>query len=197
MGRIWRTLRRDRRGASAVEFALTAPFFLVIIGASLQFAHLFYVRSVLTAVVAAAGRNSSLQSAAQSQSTIDAQVSKNIRRIAPKATLTFKRRNYSDFSNVGVPEDFVDSNKNGIYDNKECFTDLNGNGQWDADVGKDGQGGANDVVAYTVSVNYPSLFGFTHAFGYPLSQTINATTILRNQPYATQSTRTGVQVCPP
>ncbi|WP_226018811.1 TadE/TadG family type IV pilus assembly protein [Novosphingobium sp. FKTRR1] len=191
-----RALITDRRGAAAVEFAMTAPILFVIIGASLQFAHLFYVRSVLTSVVNAAGRNSALQSAATSQTAIDTRVSTVIHEIAPKATLTFTRRNYADFSKIGVPEDFTDTNGNGVYDPKECFVDMNGNGQWDDDMGKTGQGGADDVVAYTVSVTYPALFGFTHAFGYPLSQTINATTILKNQPYATQSTRTGVQVCP-
>jgi hypothetical protein len=33
-------------------------------------------------------------------------------------------------------------------------------------------------------------------FGLPEYQTIPSTTILKNQPFATQSTRTGVSVCP-
>ena len=41
----------------------------------------------------------------------------------------------------------------------------------------------------------PSWFGFTKKFGLNQTQRINATTILRNQPFATQTTRTGVQVC--
>jgi len=196
MAGLLRRLRSERTGAAAVEFAMAAPFLLVICAASMQFAHIYYVRSVLTAVVNAAGRYSALQSSASSQTSIDTRVTTAIRRIAPNATLTFTRRNYADFASVGVPEDFTDTNKNGVYDAKECFVDLNGNGVWDDDLGKSGQGGADDVVAYTVTVSYPSLFGFTHAFGYPLKQTMNATTILKNQPYTSQTTRTGVQVCP-
>ena len=38
------------------------------------------------------------------------------------------------------------------------YVDENGNGSWDADIGKSGNGGANDVVMYTVSVEYDPLF---------------------------------------
>lgn len=188
-------LRHDAQGAAALEFALAAPLLLLVVAGTLELAQAFYVRTVLQSVVNAAGRNSSLESGATSQATIDARVSHMIHDVAPRATVTFARRNYAEFSAIGQPEDYTDTNKNGVYDKGECFVDMNGNSTWDADLGKTGLGGANDVVVYTVTVSYVQWFGFGKYFGLPANQKINATTILKNQPYATQTTRTGVQVC--
>jgi hypothetical protein len=151
---------------------------------------------VLQGAVNAAARKSSLQSGQTDASTLDTLVGSMIKYAMPKASVTFTRKNYAEFTSVGMPEDFTDTNKNAKYDPTECFVDMNSNGLWDADMGKSGLGGANDVVVYTVSVNYKRMFGFGSYLGLPISQTVRATTILKNQPYATQSTRTGVSVCP-
>lgn len=196
MARILRRLRRDRTAASAAEFGLAAPILMLIIAATLQMAQAYYVRTILQGAVNRASRNSTLQSAQTSQTDIDAQVTRMVQDVMPAAGITFVRKNYSDFTNVGQPEDFTDSNNNGIHDPTECFVDLNGNGTWDDDVGKTGVGGAGDVVVYTVTVSYDQWFGFAHSLGLPLKQTLHATTILRNQPFATQTTRTGQQICP-
>ena len=189
-------LRRDQRGAAAVEFAMTAPILFLMIAGTLDMAQGYYVNTVLQGAVNSAARKSSLQSGQTSSSTLDSLVSDMIKNVMPKATVTFVRKNYAEFTSVGMPEDFTDTNKNGKYDSNECFVDMNGNSVWDADMGKTGLGGANDVVVYTVTVNYNRLFGLGSYLGLPLSQTVHATTILKNQPFATQSTRTGTSVCP-
>ena len=80
-----------------------------------------------------------------------------VKNIAKNATIVFTRKNYDSFS-VIKPEPFTDTNGNGIRNTGECYTDINGNSQWDADPGVSGQGGANDVTLYTVTVTYPRLF---------------------------------------
>jgi len=194
--RLARRLLRDRRGVSAVEFGLTAPILFLVISGTLDMAQGYYVNTVLQGAVNAAARKSSLQTGVTDAATLDSLVSTMIKYAMPKAAVTFTRKNYAEFSNVGIPEDFTDTNKNGKYDPTECFVDMNNNSLWDADMGKDGLGGANDVVVYTVTVNYKRMFGFGSYLGLPINQTIRGTTILKNQPYATQSTRTGVSVCP-
>lgn len=189
-------LLRDRRGTSAVEFALTSPILFLVIAGTLDMAQGYYVNTVLQGAVNAAARKSSLQSGQTSTATLDTLVSGMIKYVMPKASVTFIRKNYSEFSGVGMPEDFTDTNKNGKYDVTECFVDMNGNALWDSDMGKTGLGGANDIVAYTVTVNYKRMFGFGSYLGLPANQTIRGTTILKNQPFATQSTRTGTSVCP-
>lgn len=193
--RNW-SIRRDIRGVSAVEFGLTAPILFLVLFGSLQVAQSYYVRTVLTGSINAAARKSSLQSGPANSATLDALVAQSIKYVMPTANVTFTRKNYADFTSVGKPEDFTDTNGNGAYDSTECFVDMNGNGVWDSDMGANGLGGADDVVAYTVTVSYRQWFGFAKMFGLPEYQTVPQTTILMNQPYATQSTRTGVSICP-
>lgn len=189
-------LLRDRRAVSAVEFALTAPILFLVVFGTLQVAQSYYVRTVLTGSINSAARKSTLQSGQTNSSTLDTLVAQSIKYVMPTANITFTRKNYADFTSVGTPEDFTDTNKNGTYDSTECFVDMNGNGVWDADMGKSGLGGANDVVVYTVSVSYKQWFGFAKMFGLHEYQTIPQTTILKNQPFATQATRTGNSICP-
>lgn len=191
-----RSLVRDSAGVSAVEFGLTAPILFLVIFATLELGQAFYVRTVLFGAMNQAARSSSLESGQTSQSTIDGIITRLIHDVMPKSTLTFTRKNYSSFSDVGRPEDFTDTNKNNMYDPTECFADANGNTVWDADVGSTGLGSANDVVLYTVTVKYDQVFGFGKVLGLNAKQTISANTFLRNQPYATQSTRVTTTVCP-
>jgi Flp pilus assembly protein TadG len=191
-----RSLLRDRRGVSAVEFGMTAPILFLVVFGTLQAAQAYYVRTVLTGSINSAARKSSLQTGPTNASTLDGLVSTAIKYVMPTASVTFTRKNYANFTSVGTPEDFTDTNKNGKYDSTECFVDMNGNKVWDADMGQTGLGGANDIVVYTVTVSYQQWFGFAKYFGLPQYQTIPQTTILMNQPYATQTTRTGVSICP-
>lgn len=191
-----RPVLRDRSGVSAVEFGMTAPILLIMIMGTFEMSHGYYVATILHGAVNSAARKSSLQSGLTSSSDLDSQVTQMVKYVAPAANVTFVRKNYSDYATVGTPEDFTDTNKNSKYDATECFVDMNGNGVWDADMGASGLGGANDAVAYTVTVTYKQLFGFGTFLGLPANQTMHVTTILKNQPYATQSSRTGTQICP-
>jgi hypothetical protein len=190
-----RGVARNQEGAAALEFAMAAPLLFLMIFGTLQMAHAFYIKGVLIGAVNAAARNSSLQTGPTAQANIDASVTKIIKSGVPAGTVTFTRKNYADFTSIGKPEDFTDTNSNGRHDAGECFTDMNGNSQWDADISKTGLGGADDVVVYTVSVTYKPLFAIGGFWGLPKTQKINSTTILQNQPFSTQSERVGVQVC--
>ncbi len=190
-----RRVSRDSDGAAALEFAMMAPLLFLMMFGTLEMAQAFYIRGVLMGAVNAAGRNSTLQTGSANQVALDASVTKFIKAAAPAAVLTFTRKNYASFGSVGQPEDFTDTNGNGVRNSGECFTDMNGNATWDSDMGQNGLGGANDVVLYTVSVKYTQLFQIATFWGLPKSQTINAATVLQNQPFSTQATRTGVKVC--
>lgn len=196
-------LRRDTAGAALIEFALIMPVMLMMIFGTLEFGLNIYLRSVLEGAMQQAGRNSSLQTAQASHTTIDAYITNQVHNILPNAAVTFTRQNYSTFSAVGRAEDFTDGSNggivNGAYDLPECFQDIIGSGtagQWDSDIGRSGLGGANDVVEYTATVSYSSFIPVGQAFGLSPTTTINATTMLRNQPFATQPTWNTAPVCP-
>lgn len=117
-----------------------------------------------------------------------------VRVIAKSATYTSSRKSYESFTKV-APEPFTDTNGNGVRDIGECFDDINGNGTWDADPGVTGQGNASDVTLYTMTVTYPRLFPMPALLGWSSNATLSATTLLKNQPYASQTTRTTVSIC--
>ncbi len=190
-------LLANRAGSTVVEFAIVMPVMLMLILGSIEFGLNVYLRAVLEGAMQQSGRNSSLQTAQSGQTAIDTFVRSRVQAILPSATVDFTRQNYSTFSNVGRPEDFTDTNANGSHDTTECFQDMNGNGNWDADAGRTGLGGANDVVEYTAKVSYNSVIpGASTLFRISPTTTISATTMLRNQPFATQPSWNTVQVCP-
>jgi len=187
-------LRSDRRGAVLAEFAILAPVMMVMLMGLFDLLYQVYTQSILNGELQKAARDSGIEGGAASTSTIDAKVQTMVRKIAPGATFTSTRKSYDSFSEV-APEPFTDTNGNGVRDPGECFTDENGNGTWDQDPGAAGQGGASAVTVYTMTATYPRLFPVAGLFGWPTTQTVSATTLLKNQPYATQTTTANVTVC--
>jgi Flp pilus assembly protein TadG len=186
---------RESRGVTMVEFAFVLPAMLVLMMGMMELGYQAYVQSVLTGAVQKAGRDSGVQGA--TAATIDAKVLNQVQAVATRAAFASgypTRLSYSSFSAI-TPEPFVDSNNNSVRDAGECFTDVNGNGQWDADAGRAGQGGANDVTVYTAQISYSRLFPVTRWFGWPGTATLTASTTLMNQPFATQNTNTPATVC--
>ncbi len=181
------TLARDQRGVTIIEFALIAPVLMLMIMGLLDLSYNMYTTEMLQGAIQSASRNSTMQSAAGQERTIDANVAKAVHAVAPGAVLSFNRRAYTTFTNAGRPEDFTDVDGNGTCNNGEPYEDANGNGNWDADSGKAGMGGARDAVLYTVTVKYPRAFpvaGFIP--GQTKDFTLSAATVLRNQPYGQQ-----------
>ncbi|MBQ1498751.1 MAG: pilus assembly protein [Sphingomonas sp.] len=186
---------RDRRGATVVEFAFVLPVMLVLMMGMMELGYQAYVQSVITGAVQKAGRDSGIQGA--TPASIDARVLAQVQAVAPGATFAAgypTRSSYTSFSAV-APEPFVDTNGNGVRDPGECYTDVNGNGQWDADAGRAGQGGPNDVTVYTAAITYGRLFPVARLLGWPGTATLSATTTLMNQPYATQNVPTPATIC--
>jgi Flp pilus assembly protein TadG len=193
IGRFAR-LARATSGSVVAEFAIVLPTALLLVLGFGDLAYQGYMQSTLTGAVQKAGRDSTIQGAANNTDAIDQKVKNAILALAPKATFVSTRENYDNYSEIG-PEPFTDTNGNGVRDKGECFSDVNGNGQWDADPGTSGQGGANDVTVYKMTVTYPRLFPFAWLIGWSASQTISSSTILKNQPYATQTVTTVQTVC--
>lgn len=188
--RFW----RDRRGNAITEFGLLAPVMLALFMGLSDVLYQAYLQSVLNGAVQKAGRDSGIEGGAGNTSTIDAKVQTSIRQLAQRASFNSSRKAYDSFTEV-APEPFTDTNGNGVRDTGECYTDQNANGTWDADPGTTGQGGAGAVTLYTMTVTYPRLFPIMAYFGVGSTQTISASTLLKNQPYSTQSTTTAVTVC--
>ena len=190
-----RAAGRDRRGVTVTEFGLIAPTFLIMLLGVFDLGYTVYARAILDGAVQKAGRDAALESGITNVAALDAKVKENLGPLAGDATFTYTRRNYRDFAKVGLPEDLDDKNNNGNRDPGECFTDENGNRSWDRDLGKDGIGGARDVVMYTVLMSFDRKFPLYRLIGMDSRATIKSATVLRNQPYASQNAATTEVIC--
>ncbi|RZM37475.1 MAG: pilus assembly protein [Sphingomonas sp.] len=177
---------------------MVVPVMLLLIMGLGDIAYQAYLQAVLTGAVQKAGRDGTIQNnaSANAGTTLDQRVMSQVVGVARTATGTSSRKSFGQFGYIAA-EPFQDNNNNGVYDAAtECFTDVNGNGTRDLDPGIAGQGGANDVVVYTMTVQFSRLFPLAKMIGWPQRATISATTILKNQPYATQAGPTAQLVCP-
>lgn len=206
MRALLRRLRRDRRGVTIVEFAIVTPVMMLLILGLGELLYQVYAQSVLNGELQKAGRDSGIEGGATSTATIDGRVITRMTPLMKNLTQNCAagsyatpvwcstRKSYDSFTEV-APEPFTDGNGNGIRDAGECFTDMNDNGTWDADPGANGQGGASAVTLYTMTITYPRMFPVARLFGWSNQQTITSNTLLKNQPYASQTTTDSSTIC--
>ncbi|MDK2760435.1 MAG: pilus assembly protein [Sphingopyxis sp.] len=186
-----RRLRQSERGTALIEFALTAPVFLLLLMGIFDYCWQMYAQQVLQGAVDKAGRDSALEQFSKDQAALDNIVRTQVKNVFASADVSFERKSYDSFAQVGTEERYTDSNpKNGRYDAGECFDDFNGNGKWDADRGRSangGNGGADDVVLYTASMKFNRVLPVWVMLGQPQETTLTSSTVLRNQPFANGS----------
>jgi Flp pilus assembly protein TadG len=187
-------LLRDRRGSTIVEFAFVAPVMILLLLGIMDICHRLYVQSILTGAVQRAGRDSALETGSAKIAELDQKVVDAVRTVATNLTWDSKRSAYSNYTAI-APEPYTDTNSNSLRDPGECYADLNGNAQWDADPGKSGQGYANDTVVYTMNIHYDRLFPLVTMLGLPAIQDMSASTLLKNQPYDKSADATPVTIC--
>jgi len=180
------SLARDAKGAALVEFAMVAPVFLIMLMGVFDVAHTLYTTAILQGTMQKAGRDFTLENAGGRTAELNTFVDARIRQIAPGAEVTFDRKSYYDFSDVEQAERWTDADNDGECNNGEQFEDANGNGEWDADRGVEGNGGARDAVLYTATITYPRLFPMAGLIGLSENVTLEGSTVLRNQPFDQQ-----------
>lgn len=186
---IFARLRRDRRGISAVEFGVIAPVFLTMLLGTLDIGHMVYAQSVLNGAVQHAARASSLETG--DTTAADAEVLAQIEPVLPDVSISSSRTSYYDFDDIERAEAWNDADGDGSCDNGETYTDENGNGAWDSDIGVAGNGGANDVVVYTVTATYEPVFRVPFLPDSWAERTLTSRTVRKNQPFADQESYGG------
>lgn len=182
-----RTLRRERSGITAVEFAVILPGMLALICGSIETAHMIFARIVLDGAVVEAARTAtaSLETAEATRNQImRTSITQTMTAfpVAEGKAISIETRVYRDFNTVR-PEAYNDANGNAKYDLGEPFTDRNGNSKWDPSLPVTGTlGGAGDVVSYTASYPKKILFGFLGGpLGLGTAINLSSTTVVRNE----------------
>ena len=180
---------RDARGVTAIEFAVIAPVLLLLMFGILEFSAIMLVSNMMesaTAITSRLGKTGYVTAGSSRSDTILASVRDRTQGLVNPALLSIASKYYSQFSQIGDPEPWNDANANGVAETGE-YQDINGNGQWDADMGLAGYGGAGAVVVYTVTYPWPIMTPILrevigNAQG---NYVINATSVVKNEPYDT------------
>lgn len=195
---ILRTLAspmRDERGVTVAEFALIAPVMVLTLVGMFDLSYNMYAKTMIEGAVLDAARDSTIESYANNPAALDANVTDMINDIVPDAALTFSRSAYTNYSDVGQAEEFSDTNNDGSCNNNEVFVDVNGNGLWDADRSQDNSSGARDAVLYEVSATYDRAFPLARLINLEQEVTVQAKTVLRNQPFNFQEISAKTENC--
>jgi Flp pilus assembly pilin Flp len=176
-------LRRDEKGATLVEFAFVLPALCVVLLGIFDLGYRSYVASVMQGALHEAARMATVGGVTPTQ--IDTHVRSRLQGFSDGETITITTKSYHEFSQVAQPEPFtIDNAPANVVNSGDCWKDYNPNGSRDLDRGRGGVGNADDVVLYSVSMAFPRLFPIDEFLGWSGNQTISASTLLTNQPYA-------------
>lgn len=189
------SLGTDADGATAVEFALASPVLVLLLIGLFDMGYSVYADTMLQGALQRAARNSTVEGAAITLTTIDDAVKEEVRLVVPDASIAFSRKAYANFTDIGLEEDYTDANENGVCDDGEPYEDANGSGTWDRDRGANGLGGARDAVVYTATMTYSRKFPMASLIGLSETVTNSASTVLRNQPFDAQKSRAKLGSC--
>jgi Flp pilus assembly protein TadG len=185
--RIWQRLLRHEEGVSALEFAIVAPVFMLLLFGIIEFALIMMVYNVMegaTAISSRLGKTGYTATGITRQQTIINAITDRAGSLIDPQQLTVSTKFYKQFDQINDPEPYTDANGNGSYDAGETYTDINGNSQWDADMGASGYGSAGDIVVYQVS--YPwklSVPLISSLVGTNGVYTITTHAVVKNEPY--------------
>jgi len=179
---------RCRRGVTALEFGLVAPVFALAVGALIDLTMMMFVSALLEGGVREAARfgiTGFAPAGISRETRIRQIVADNTVGLVDMGTATVTQKIYPSFADVGKPEPFEDqAPANGAYDPGEPYQDVNGNGQWDGDMGAAGAGGPGDVVLYTVEVDWSPLTPIVAPlFGISGKIRMRSSVAVRNEPY--------------
>ncbi len=179
-----KSLACNADGVTAVEFAIIAPVFILILMGIIEFSVVMFVSSIIEGATAASSRYGKTGYVAagstRQQQIVDA-ITSRAGGLLETAKITVTSKVYPSFNSISQEEPYIDTNHNGTHDTGEDYTDVNGNTQWDSS-GVAGLGNANDIVVYTVSypwvINTPIIANF-------LGNTfvISSRTVVKNEPY--------------
>ncbi len=183
--KLAKKLRTDEVGATVMEFGLVAVIFITMLLGMMDIGQRTYAQSVLNGAAQAVAREASLESGNPAEA--DARLTALVRRVAPNAIVSTNRTSYFNFNDVARAEKWNDENSDGTCNEDENYVDENRNGQWDADIGVTGNGGANDVVVYTVTTTYKPLFAIPFLDNAGAERKLSTKFIRKNQPFSAQN----------
>lgn len=179
---------RNQDGITAVEFALIAPVFLVMLMGIVEFSLIMFASVALESATnntARLGKTGYVPPGLTRSEAIIANVKDKTSGLLDPDKITISQKAYSNFDKIGESEPCLQpasppcAGTAGVN-----FVDINGNDTWDSDMGLAGLGNPGDVVVYTVSYPWSITTPIISAITGTIF-TINARTVVRNEPFNT------------
>jgi Flp pilus assembly pilin Flp len=179
-----RACLKDRSGAAAVEFAAVAAVFITMVFGVFEYAFVMLSGGLLESAVLSASRfgiTGATTEGISRENLIRDIIEERTLGLIDMSQLTIDTKVYQSFDQIGMAEPFEDKNHDGVRQNGESFTDVNGNGIWDSDMGLAGLGGPGDIVLYSVTYQGTALTGFFKPILGDV--TYRAAVAVRNEPF--------------
>ena len=182
-GRFWRC----RDGATALEFALTIPVFILMLAGVAEISMVTFVSVLAEGGLREAARygiTGQDPDGMSREERIVEIVQEHTHNLISVSSDNVTMKVYEDYSYINSEEPYVDDNDNGSFDEGEDFTDWNGNGSWDSDTGEAGGGGAGEIVLYEVTYQWAFMTPLFQVFGGEDGMLdMTASTAVRNEPW--------------
>ncbi|MBY0407901.1 MAG: pilus assembly protein [Rickettsiales bacterium] len=184
--RVRTSFWREQDGVSALEFALIAPVFLFLLSGIIEFSLIMLTNTVMESAAHATSRLGKTgfdpSGMTREQAILNSITSRTASLLDPER-IVMTSTIYPDFSSVGRAEPCI----NPV--NPPCggapgvnYSDVNGNGTWDSDMGAAGLGDDGDVVVYSVTYPWPIMSPLMQPiFGSIYNITVRS--VVRNEPF--------------
>lgn len=185
---VWKRLRRCRRGVTAIEFAVVAPAVFLTVAGVIELALVMFVATLSEGGLREASRFSItgfIPPGMTREERILEILEEHTIGLVDMAQATVDYKVYPTFDDIGKPEPFTDNAPaNGSYDGGEAFQDINGNGQWDSDMGAAGLGGPGDIVLYTIEFDWELMTPLVSPFvGTNGKLAMKSSVAVKNEPF--------------
>lgn len=178
----------NERGTSIVEFSLVAPVLFIAGLGIVELGLMYSAQNILESATYKAsrtGRIGYVEGGKSQDDTVRELLNSRASIIMDTDKVVMDKLVYSNFDEIGLPEPYVDdSPANGQYDVGEAFDDINDDGAWSEDRGRDAFGVGGEIAVYTVTYPWPV---FTPLFGNVMGQdgvvTLEARAVVKNEPF--------------
>lgn len=183
-----RAAARDESGTAALEFALIAPVVFLLLLGIIELSMVMLTTSVMesaTVNTARLGKTGYVAANTTRQQEIINSVKNRTAGLLDPNKITITSQVYTNLAQVGKPEPCIKppvapcTGTPGVN-----FTDINGNGVWDADMGLAGLGNPGDIVVYTVSYPWEMMTPMLrNLMGTNGVITLQSRSVVKNEPY--------------
>lgn len=181
--RRMRALRRNQRGATAIEFAIVSlPVIYMMVGI-IEFSVAMTVANSLEAATnlsSRLGKTGYVEDQLTQKETIRDEIERRVGPLIDMNKLEIKTTAFQDFDDLDTPDPWNDANNDGEVQDDE-WTDMNGNGFCD---GCSGLGNGENIAIYTITYPWQIMTPLISAIvGDNGIIELSAISVVKNEPY--------------